>query len=58
MEEFFSDPIPSNSVLFPALESDQVNGNASGPLSKKMKSSGVDDLDIEVRVNFIKIYAH
>ncbi|VDK33989.1 unnamed protein product [Taenia asiatica] len=41
------DPIPPNSVLFPALESDQVNGNASGPLSKKMKSSGVDDLDIE-----------
>ncbi|KAL5111036.1 HMG domain-containing protein 4 [Taenia crassiceps] len=41
------DPIPPNSVLFPALESDQVNGNVSGPMSKKMKSSGVDDLDIE-----------
>ncbi|KAH9283751.1 hypothetical protein ECG_04614 [Echinococcus granulosus] len=41
------EPIPPNSVLFPALESDQPISNASGPLSKKMKSSGVDDLDIE-----------
>ncbi|VDM34757.1 unnamed protein product [Hydatigera taeniaeformis] len=49
------DPIPPNSVLFPALESDQANGNASGPLSKKMKSSGVDDLDIETLKSYRRL---
>ena len=45
------DPLPSNSVLFPALENDQTTGLTGGPVSKKMKSStsgSVEDLDIEV----------
>ena len=51
MNMLLLEPLPSNSVLFPALEGDQATGSTSGPLSKKMKSStssSVDDLDIEV----------
>ncbi|VDD76988.1 unnamed protein product [Mesocestoides corti] len=40
-------PLPSNDVLFPALECDQSAIDKTGQRCRKMKSSGVNDFDFE-----------
>ncbi len=47
------DPLPPYDELFPALNSEQTAG-PSGPVPSKMKSSGMDDVDLEVCAPAVK----